>query len=78
MSWPVLFTLCVERKFIATRNHAKINAVIGLAGTVSVPRRTVPVNAMMANSILMTARVAVPILSPIHVRGRPKSRSGEE
>ena len=51
--------------------------MIGLARTDSVPRRTVHVNAMMANSILLAALVAVPILSTIHVRSRPKSRLGE-
>lgn len=42
-----------------------------------VARRSIPVNAMMANSILLTVH-AVPILSTIHVRRRPKSRLGEK
>lgn len=40
-------------------------------------RRTVPVNAMMANSIPPAALLAVPILSTIHVPRSPQGRLEE-
>ena len=51
--------------------------MIGLPGTDSVPRRSVPVNAMMANFTLWATLVAVLILSTLHVRRRLKRVVGE-
>ena len=52
--------------------------MIGLAGTDSAPRRTVLVNAMMANSMPLAALLAVPILSKTNVRSRLNGSLGEK